>query len=197
MISYIKYTDEELTDLLRTGDELAYQELYNRYWDVLLDTAFKRKSSIELAEEIVQDIFVNLFIRRESLTIKSSFEGYLKNALKYKVFDVFRSQTTHDKYINEVLKNVNNRSITPEEALQVKELKEKIDRATQKMPEKCREVFILSRVENLSNKLIAERMGISVSTVEKHISKAMNIIKADFREYHLEVILLITVLLKK
>ncbi len=197
MISYIKYTDEELTDLLRTGDELAYQELYNRYWDVLLDTAFKRISSIELAEEIVQDIFVNLFIRRESLTIKSSFEGYLKNALKYKVFDVFRSQTTHDKYINEVLKNVNNRSITPEEALQVKELKEKIDRATQKMPEKCREVFILSRVENLSNKLIAERMGISVSTVEKHISKAMNIIKADFREYHLEVMLLITVLLKK
>ncbi|MFD1628337.1 RNA polymerase sigma factor [Pseudopedobacter beijingensis] len=197
MISYIKYTDEELTDLLRTGDELAYQELYNRYWDVLLDTAFKRISSIELAEEIVQDIFVNLFIRRESLTIKSSFEGYLKNALKYKVFDVFRSQTTHDKYINEVLKNVNNRSITPEEALQVKELKEKIDRTTQKMPEKCREVFILSRVENLSNKLIAERMGISVSTVEKHISKAMNIIKADFREYHLEVMLLITVLLKK
>jgi len=197
MISYIKYTDEELTDLLRTGDELAYQELYNRYWDVLLNTAFKRLSSIELAEEIVQDIFVNLFVRRESLNIKTSFEGYLKNALKYKVFDVFRSQSTRDKYINEVLKNVNNRSITPEEALQVKELKEKIDKTTQKMPEKCREVFILSRVENLPNKLIAEKMGISVSTVEKHISKAMSIIKADFREYHLEVMLLITLLLKK
>lgn len=197
MTPYIKYTDTQLTDLLRTGDELAYRELYNRYWDILLDTAFKRVSSIELAEEIVQDIFVNLFVRRESLNITSSFEGYLKNALKYKVFDLFRSQSTHEKYINEVLKSVNNKSITPEEALQVKELKEKIDRTTQKMPEKCREVFILSRVEHLPNKLIAEKMGISVSTVEKHISKAMRIIKADFREYHLEVVLLITLLLKK
>lgn len=197
MTPYIKYTDTQLTDLLRTGDELAYRELYNRYWDILLDTAFKRVSSIELAEEIVQDIFVNLFVRRESLNITSSFEGYLKNALKYKVFDLFRFQSTHEKYINEVLKSVNNNSITPEEALQVKELKEKIDRTTQKMPEKCREVFILSRVEHLPNKLIAEKMGISVSTVEKHISKAMSIIKADFRKYHLEVVLLITLLLKK
>lgn len=197
MTLYNKYCDQELTELLRSGDELAYKELYDRYWDILLDAAFKRLSSIELAEEIVQDIFVNLFVRRENLDIKTSFEGYLKNALKFKVFDVFRAQSTRDKYINEILKNVNTGAITPYEALQLKELKEKIDRTTKKMPEKCREVFILSRVENLPNKLIAEKMGISVSTVEKHISKAMSIIKADFREYHLEIVLLLTFLLKK
>lgn len=197
MTLYLKYSDDELVGLLRLGDELAFKELYNRYWDVLLDMAFKRLGSIELAEEIVQDIFVNVFVRRESLDIKTSFEGYLKNALKYKVFDVFRSQQIHEKYITKVLEGVHSHAITPEEALQIKELSEKINQSIRKMPDKCREVFLMSRIDNLPNKLIAEKLEISVSTVEKHISKAMSILKTDFREYHLEVILLICCVLKK
>lgn len=186
MIAHNTLTDQELADLLRSGDQLAFRELYNRYWSILLDSAYKRLDSIEAAEEVVQELFVNIFVKRENLKITSSLEGYLKNALKYKIFDIFRSQSIHNSYIDSVLNQNNVVSLTPEHNLQTKELILKIDRATQKMPEKCREVFLLSRMEQLSNKSIAEKLNISVSTVEKHISKAMNIIAKDFKGYHLE-----------
>ena len=183
-------SERELIEMLQIGDERAFKELYHGYWDMLLDSAFKRLGSIEQAEEIVQDIFVSLYVRRDNLHINTSIEAYLKNALKFKVFDVFRRQITHEKYIDNTLKSLHNGTITPDEALQIKELKEKIDQVTQQIPEKCREVFLLSRVENLSNKKIAELLGISVSTVEKHISKATGILRTNFKEYHLEVIIL-------
>lgn len=190
MLLYKEYSDQQLIGLLRSGDELAFKELYNRYWDILLDTAYKRLSSIKDAEEIVQDIFTNLYIRRESLEIRSSFEGYLRNALKYKIFDVFRSQYTHNKHLEGIQVYINVPVETPEEALHLKELSERIDRVIRKMPEKCREVFVLSRIEELSNKSIAEKLSISVSTVEKHISKAKKILKLNFKTHRLEALIL-------
>lgn len=186
-----RHSEQELIELLRMGDEKAFKELYHCYWGTLLDGAFKRLGSIEQAEEIVQDIFVSLYVRRGDLHITTSIEAYLKNALKFKVFDVFRRQITSEKYIDNALKNLHHDTITPEEALQVKELKVKIDKITKEIPEKCREVFLLSRVENLPHKKIAELLGISVSTVEKHISKATRILRTNFKEYHLEVIVLL------
>ncbi|WP_091152360.1 RNA polymerase sigma-70 factor [Mucilaginibacter pineti] len=197
MAAYTTLTDQELADSLRSGDQLAFKELYNRYWTVLLDTAYKRLDSTEAAEEVVQDLFVSLFIKRESLKITYSLDGYLKNALKYKIFDIFRSQYIHNKYVDNVLNQNGVLSLTPEHEMQVKELALKIDRATQKMPEKCREVFLMSRMENLSNKSIASKLSISVSTVEKHISKAMHILEKDFKEYHLEIALVFFYLLRK
>lgn len=185
------HSEQELLELLRVGNDKAYKELYHRYWDILLDSAFKRLGSIEQAEEIVQDIFVNLYVRRGDLHITTSVEAYLKNALKFKIFDVFRRQVTREKYVDHALKNLRHDTITPEEALQIKELKEKIDNVTKEIPEKCREVFLLSRVENLPHKKIAELLGISVSTVEKHISKATRILRTHFTEYHLEVVVLL------
>ncbi|TYR37547.1 RNA polymerase sigma-70 factor [Sphingobacterium phlebotomi] len=189
-----RHSEQELIELLRMGDEKAFKELYRCYWDILLDGAFKRLGSIEQAEEIVQDIFVSLYVRRGDLHIATSIEAYLKNALKFKVFDVFRRQITREKYIDNALKNLHHDTITPEEALQIKELKEKIDNVTKEIPEKCREVFLLSRVENLPHKKIAELLGISVSTVEKHISKATRILRTNFKEYHLEVVVLLAYL---
>jgi len=178
-------------DLFSSKDEAAFKELYNRYWDTLLDAAFKRLGSIEQSEEIVQDIFISLYLRQETLHIKTSVVGYLKNALKFKILDVIRHQITHEKFVVHALQVPRDYALTPDEILQIKELQQKIDRVTQEMPEKCREVFLLSRAENLSNKRIAELLGISVSTVEKHISKAVNILKDNFRGYNMELILLI------
>lgn len=190
MTGYQNLDDQELAGLLKSGNQLAFKELYNRYWDSLLDTAYKRLDAIDAAEEIVQDLFVSLYLKGADLEIKSSLEGYLKNALKYKIFDVFRSRQVHSKYVGAAIHAGEDDYETPEYLLQIKELKKKIALTTQKMPDKCREVFLMSRVENLSNKAIAEKLNISVSTVEKHISKAMGILKTDFSEYHLGAVLL-------
>lgn len=180
----INLSDAELLALIRTGDGLAFKELYNRYFETLLNMAYKRLCCVEIAEEVVQDIFVSLFVRRESIEIKSSLEGYLKNALKYKIFDVFRAMAVHDRYLNNVLHQYPIHSHTPESSFELKELSQEISLVTDKLPLKCREVFVLSRVEQMSNKSIAEKLGISVSTVEKHIGKAMNVMRTGFSKYN-------------
>jgi len=177
-------SDKELLDLIRVADSFAFKELYDRYWEVLLDMAYKRLGYVEIAEEVVQDIFVSLFLRREKLDIKSSLEGYLKNALKYKIFDVFRSMASHNRYVTNLLNQPQPYNVTPENSLEAKELSQEITSATDRLPFKCREVFLLSRIEQMSNKSIAEKLGISVSTVEKHIGKAMSIMKTGFRNYN-------------
>ncbi|NGM62146.1 RNA polymerase sigma-70 factor [Sphingobacterium sp. SGG-5] len=196
MAVYETMSDQQLMDLFCSKDEVAFKELYNRYWETLLDSAFRRLGSIEQAEEIVQDIFVSLYLKQETLQIRTSVIGYLKNALKFKVLDVLRHQITHEKFVTHTLRAPGEYALTPDEILQIKELKEKIDRITQQMPEKCREVFLLSRAENLSNKKIATLLGISVSTVEKHIRKAMHILKDNFKGYNMELILLAVFLYK-
>src|SRR5690606_8884838 len=96
---YENLSDQQLMDLFSSKDEAAFKELYNRYWDTLLDAAFKRLGSIEQSEEIVQDIFISLYLRQETLHIKTSVVGYLKNALKFKILDVIRHQITHEKFV--------------------------------------------------------------------------------------------------
>lgn len=176
--------DAELLNLIRLGNSAAFKELYDKYWEELLDMAYKRLGSIEIAEEVIQDIFVSLFMRREKLDITSSLEGYLKNALKYKIFDVFRSMATHNKYISAVLHQPLPYYPTPESSLEAKELSHEIAMVTDSLPFKCREVFLLSRIEQMSNKSIAQKLGISVSTVEKHIGKALSIMKTGFGKFN-------------
>jgi RNA polymerase sigma-70 factor (family 1) len=177
------FTDGQLADYIRAGDQSAFKELYNRYWKSLLDSAYKRLGSTESAEEVVQDIFVTLYLRRESLHITSSLDRYLKNALKYKVFDILRSKYVHSRYVDSILNQTGKVSQTPEHELQVKELRLKLDYAMEQLPERCKEVFQMSRSENLTNKEISEKLGISVSTVEKHISKAKLMLESHVREY--------------
>jgi RNA polymerase sigma-70 factor (family 1) len=191
MTAYGKLSDQELTALLKEGNHAAFKELYDRYWVTMINVAHKRLDSIDAAQEVVQDLFVTLFLKRDTLDIRTTLEGYLKTALKRKVLNTYRSLHIHNKYLDTILQDNKVEHATADQSLQTKELSLKVSQATSKMPEKCREVFLLSRVENLSNKSIAEKLGISVSTVEKHISKASKILQKDFQGYQIGVVLLL------
>lgn len=187
---YLSLSDMELAALLKQGNHRAFRELYNRYWEPLLNTAFKRLESLEAAEDLVQDLFVNLYLKRDTLWITTTMEGYLKTALKHKVLNAYRSQKLHQRYADHILTRPVDNDQTPQQMLQVKELAIKVEAATRRLPEKSRQVFLLSRVERLSNKEIAAQLNISVSTVEKHIGKAIKLLKSDLQGYHFGMILL-------
>ncbi len=187
---YDTLSDTELAMLLKQGSQEAFRELYNRYWEPLLNAAYKRLDSLETAEDLVQDLFVNLYLKRDAIVIGTTMEGYLKTALKNKVLNAYRSQQLQQRYANHVLAQPGESPDTPQQVLQVKELGLKLAEATARLPEKPRQVFLLSRIERLSNKEIAEKLGISVSTVEKHVAKALRLLRADLKGYHLGVILL-------
>lgn len=176
-----------LLDLIQQNDDRsAFAELYDRYWKTLIDMAGKRSLSIEAAEEIVQDVFVDFFIRRKDIQVVSP-EAYLRTAVKYQIYKTYRSQQVHEGYVTNVVAIGQLPPLTPDTVMETKQLREEIYRATERMPVPCREVFLLSRVEQLSNQDIANKLDISLAMVRKHITKAMNIMRSEFKDYQINL----------
>lgn len=190
MPSYASYTDEQLTDFLRSGDHAAFIEIYNRYWELLIDAAYQRLKSVEAAEEVVQEIFVSFYLRKEDFKSRPILEPYFRTALKYKVFHIYRSQQVYYNHLDSLIKESNIAPVMPDEILELKELREKINQIGDHLPEKCRDVFIMSRLEQLKHQEIADQLNISVSTVKKHLHKAMKILRSEFKGSRFDLLFL-------
>jgi RNA polymerase sigma-70 factor (family 1) len=169
---YSQGADNDLFQLVKQDDLKAFEELYTRYWCTLVNAAYKRLNSKEKAEDIVQNIFVDIYRRRTSINLTISIKAYLYQALKFKVLNEFRSETNSSKYIRHLFFSSPCKTDLAD-SLEAKELEAKIKRIFNGLPKKCREVFRLSRQEELSNKEIAASLHVTISTVEKHISKAL------------------------
>lgn len=174
---YNRIADDQLFIFVKQDDRKAFEELYNRYWFYLLDCACKPLRSRERAQDIVQEIFISLYQRRKSIELAVSLKAYLCKALKFKILNEFRARLVRDVY---------QRSLFPAEEggdfasrYEAKELQQKIDQSVGRLPEKCKKAFLLSRQGNLSYKDISGELAISVSTVEKHISKALKLIRCQ------------------
>ncbi|MBO9154742.1 RNA polymerase sigma-70 factor [Chitinophaga sp. GCM10012297] len=182
------YTDEEVFLLVKQGQKEAFEEIYKRFWQELLDAAYRRVKVQETAMELVQSLLVNLYLKRETIHLNNSLRSYLHISLKNKVLNTVRSDLVRNNYQQHVLKNGEPYQPDAVNSLQLKELQQQIDESCASMPEKCREVFYLSRREHLSYQHIAEQLGISVSTVEKHMVKALKILRARLKEYNFTVL---------
>lgn len=168
-----RLNDSELAELFGQGNMVAFEEIYNRYWLKLYSAAHKRLKEREPAKEIVQDLFTNLWINRDSIRITTSLQGYLFTAIKYLVLNHKRAAAVRSNY-SEVLMLVNEyQELSAEDVFIYKELKERIETGASHLPTKCRSVFELSRVQYKSNKEIASLLGISEKTVENHLTKAL------------------------
>lgn len=179
---YGQLSDSELFNLTKQDNMQAFEALYQRHWPGLVDAAYKRLQSRQKSEDIVQEIFINLYEKREFLEIIISIKAYMHQALKFKVLNEFRAEGIRSAYATSFfLNNVCKNDFAP--YLEVKELNREIEKTLENLPEKCRQVFLLSRKENLSNKEIANELKISVSTVEKHIGKALKALKDHLNAY--------------
>lgn len=175
-------SDAELLKLTKLENIKAFEELYRRHWVHLIDAAYKRLQSRQKSEDIVQEIFITLYQKRNILEITVSLKAYLCQALKYKVLNEFRAEGIRTKYVKNLFFNDTCKNDFVE-GIEAKELNKKIEEVLKTLPEKCRQVFLLSRKENMSNKEISSELNISVSTVEKHIGKALKILKENLNIY--------------
>jgi len=182
MNNYNTLTDADLIVRLRAADEDGFTEIYNRYWETLINAAYQRLHSREDAEEVVQEVFVDIYFRRREIYPASTLEAYLKTALKFKVINAYRSQQLHYKHVDNLIAETNISQVDPHKAFEMKESRLMLLTACKKLPEKCRQVFMMFRFEELSHQEIAERAAISVSTVKKHIHKAMLFLKDEFKD---------------
>jgi len=188
---YSNLTDTELFILLKQDDLHAFDEMYERYFIPLLNNAFKRLQSREEALEIVQDLFVQLYFKRKQIEHTHNIGGYLQMMLRNKIIDRFREQLVRKKHFYQLQQlKPETTSHAPEDNMDVKMLEQKIYAVIEQLPDKCREVFLLSRFDNLSHQAIADKLNISVSTVEKHIVKALKIVKKHVAHFQINALLL-------
>ena len=162
--------DSQLIEQIRKGNRLAFNALYLRYWEGLYRFGYGILRDEHQAKDILQDIFFALWRNRESLEIKS-IAAYLYRAVRYEVTRALRKgqlTAAHEAYL----------AALPgphscEDQLHLEDLEYQVKETLEKLPQKSREVFYLSRFKELSNKEIAEKLSLSPRTVEWHISSAL------------------------
>lgn len=175
-------SDTELFRLVKSEERGAFEALYQRHWPDLVAAAYRKLQSFQKAEDIVQDLFVHFYQRRQMVEFTVSMRAYLHQALKYRIINEFRAENVRNAYRQRTFFYAVCRNDFVDE-LESKDLGRRIEKIADSLPEKCREVFLLSRMQCLSNKDISADLHISVSTVEKHIGKALKTFRQNLHEY--------------
>lgn len=178
--------DSGLLEMLSNeDDDAAFSELYNRYWDKLFGAAYKRVRSVETAEEIVQDLFADLWTRRKTLDIRSGLMVYLFSAVKYRVINNLHKQMVKRSFEQKGVAFYDGYDNSTDEVVIANDLKSRLDHSAEQLPEKCRVIYHLSRNEYQSNKAIAEQLSISEKTVENQITKALKRLRTSLNIFFL------------
>ncbi len=168
---YKSYTNPELLEFLARNDELAFTEIYDRFWEKLFAIAYNRVKEYELAEDIVHDVFASLWGNRTKAEIES-LENYLATATKYMVLAKIKKKERERLY-SSTLKETPVIELPVEASLHYKHLLEVVNNEIEKLPEKCRLIFKYSRNDGMPVKQIAHHLSISPKTVENQLSKAL------------------------
>lgn len=175
------YSDEELLVMIQQDNSAAFEVLYERYWKKLYYQAARKTDSLPDAQEIVQNIFTSLWLRRRQLQIESHVSSYLAVAVKYKVFKYLAQKYKREAFHqhSEWIDFDN----STEDWLQFEELRVRLDQLVSKLPEKCQLIFKLSREQGLTYKQIADELHISVKTVETQLSRALKKIRTGIQRF--------------
>ncbi|SDF77729.1 RNA polymerase sigma-70 factor, ECF subfamily [Dyadobacter soli] len=168
---------------MRTGDSDAFAALYRKYWRRLFDAAYRRLLLREECEEIIQEIFTDLWTKRETLLISVSLEAYLFGASRYSIYNHIRSRKIREAYLEHWLKTPGEEGNYIEDRLHYEELASALEKSIENLPEKLRKVYVLSRKEHLTYKEIAEQEQIPVDTVEKQMGRALKILRDNLKEF--------------
>ena len=181
-MDYKFLTDEILTKLLKADDETAFKEIYNRYWKLLFNAAYYRLGSKETAKELVQNLFLYIWEKRNSLTI-NNLQFYLQTAIKNRVINHIEATLVQKKYQQHIRETFSNQSSETEATVQYNELYLAFEKALAQLPPKTRDVFKMSRFEHLSIKEIASRLNISEKAVEYHITSSLRFLRINLKDF--------------
>jgi len=170
----INHIDVELLNRLRENDTQAFESIYKKYWQNLYLTAFSILKDKQTAEDIIQDLFIQLWNKRATISVTVSLNAYLSTCIKHEVFRIIRKRIA-ELDTNEVIQP--DKTYNAQELIEYKEFLAHTQQLIAKLSVKCQEVFVLSREGQYSHKEIAAQLNISSKTVENHIGKALGLLK--------------------
>jgi RNA polymerase sigma-70 factor (family 1) len=177
MSKYLEFTDRELTESIKEGDQAAYTEMFSRYNKLLYSHTYNKLRNREEAKDIVQDIFYSLWANRGKSLPDSNLIGYLFMATRYKISDLLSRQQVKNKYIVSLQDFIDLAPENSDHLVRRNQLREIIEEEISALPTRMQEILRLSRFEQLSHKEIAEQLNISEATSKDQVKKALRILR--------------------
>jgi RNA polymerase sigma-70 factor (family 1) len=161
-------------------DDDAFEDLYKQYWPQLLNFAGQYIEDRQTCEEIVQDLFVQLYVRGISVKVKHTLKSYLLVALRNRIFNYMRNRAVYRKHVTNAAKKRTTTQNNVEQSIYLKELQRSIFKSLKQMPARCSEVYLLKQ-EQLTVKQISQALNRPSDTVEKQLRKAKKMLIEDLR----------------
>lgn len=184
--------DKSLIQNFKSGDVNSFEEIFNALYKVLVNYATTILKDRDEAEDKVQQVYINLWEKRESLDVHTSLRAYLYRAVYNACLNRIKQEkvrTAHAKIVLMTQESANHQSIIEE-----KELQTKINEAMDLLPEQCARIFKMSRFEDLKYQEIADSLGLSIKTIENQMGKALKIMREQLKDHlPLLIILLSTI----
>lgn len=173
--------DRQTIRLIRLGDIQAFEGLFRKYYEDLSRWAYRYLHDMDHAEEEVQNLFYHLWRDRETLNIKISIKSYLYRAVSNNCMMLLKKHNRRQEIVAEMKEN---RVVEqPVDLLEEKEIKEAVDRTLDQLPEQTAAIFRMSRYEGLKYREIAQKLSISVKTVEANMTRAIKLFRKNLSEY--------------
>jgi RNA polymerase sigma-70 factor (ECF subfamily) len=171
------FSEKDLLGALRVGDRGAFTRIYDRFWGKLYAVAYNYTRSREAAQEVVQEVFVGLWLKRERLEIRQSLEKYLYAAVKFQIYDALDKQRSAQRYAEFAAHALPVGEETTAQHVAFAETSELLETQVAAFPETTRRVFVLSRVEGWPVARIAHTLELSPKAVEYHLTKAIKLLR--------------------
>jgi RNA polymerase sigma-70 factor (ECF subfamily) len=165
---------------LKAGDEHAFKQLYHLYSGRLYANLLKLVKKEEIAQEILQDVFLKIWLKRESIDPDRSFRSYLFRIAENMVTDFYRHAAVNRKLQDWLISRASEATFSTDHIINYKDSDSLLKQAIQKLPPQRRQIFILCKIEGKSYKEVSRELGISISTISDHIVKASHFIKRYF-----------------
>ena len=169
----MEFQDEQIASLLSKKDEAAFEQVFKTHYKNLHSYAFTMLKDEDEAEEMVQQVFFKLWERSEHLSFSGPIAAYLYRAVHNESLNFLKHQKVKAGHRLHVAYSMKNKTEHGQGKMMTKELENKFREALNELPEQCRTVFQLSRFEDMKYREIADKLDISVKTVENHMGKAL------------------------
>jgi RNA polymerase sigma-70 factor (ECF subfamily) len=161
---------------LKEGSVDAFDLCFRRFYAPLIAFARSKTNAKEIAEEIVQNVFAELWERRETIPLKTEIKQYLFSVVKNDCYDFARHQKVEQRYLDYLSKH-QDESFEFFDTLVDEDFQKLINEVYNSLPEQCRNIFYMSRLEEMSYKDISIKLGISIKTVENQVGKALKLVR--------------------
>ena len=182
LMKIIKDSDIILFEKIKHNSQPAFDELFNKYYQNLCEFSYHIVKNKSCAEEIVADVFANIWIKRKKIKIKTKLSSYLYRSTKNTSISYLRKNKVQFEPLFDSRDFIAKPDAQPDRAIIKNENKLRLDNLLNILPERNKEIFVLHRFSGLKYVEIADIVGISVKTVEKHMSKSLKLLRETYKK---------------